>query len=128
MYQFLIDTGKEKRSELIDHAMEKKDPPLVISEYAAKHKDPACLRTMDWFLSLYGAESGNLALKLFSLGGFYIGGGIAPHLVDQMKTGSFLPSFMNKGRFRSLLETIPVYVILNDDASLLGCAFYAVKM
>jgi glucokinase len=128
LYQFLIDTGKEKRSASVDREMEKKAPPLVISEYAVKHKDPACVRAIDLFLSLYGAESGNLALKVLSLGGFYIGGGIAPHLIDQMKTGSFLPSFMNKGRFKSLLETIPIYVVLNDDASLLGCAFYAGRM
>ncbi len=128
LYQFLIDSGKEKESESVRLEMEKKDPPLVISEHAIKHRDPVCLRAINWFLSLYGAESGNLALKMFSLGGFYIGGGIAPHLVNEMKTGSFLSSFMNKGRFQSLLETMPIYVILNDDASLLGCAFYARKM
>lgn len=128
LYQFLIDSGKEKEPEHVKMAMEKKDPPLVISEFAIKHRDPVCLRVIHWFLSLYGAESGNLALKMLSLGGFYIGGGIAPHLVDLMKTGSFLPSFMNKGRFQPLLETIPIYVVLNDDASLLGCAFYAERM
>lgn len=125
LYHFLIETGKEKESPLVKEALKKDDPPKVISEWAMKHRDPACLRAVDWFLSLYGAESGNLALKMFSLGGFYIGGGIAPHLAERMKTGSFLPSFMNKGRFKDLLESIPVYVILNDDASLLGAAYFA---
>ena len=126
LYQFLIQTGKEKESPVVASAMQKKDPPLAISEYAVK--DPACARAINWFLSLYGAESGNLALKFLSLGGFYIGGGIAPHFTTQMKTGSFLSSFMNKGRFRSLLEQMPIYVILNDDASLLGAAYYAGRM
>lgn len=125
LYQFLIETGRERVSARVDAALKKKDPPLVISQYAVKHEDAACERAVDLFLSLYGAESGNLALKFLSLGGFYIGGGIAPHLIHQMKTGAFLSSFMNKGRFKSLLESIPIYVILNDDASLLGAAYYA---
>jgi glucokinase len=80
---------------------------------------------MDWFLSLYGAEAGNLALKFLSLGGLFIGGGIAPHLIDKFKSGSFLPSFVDKGRFKSLLESIPIWIVLNDDAALLGAAYYA---
>lgn len=125
LYHFLIETGKEKESQPVKEAMKKNDPPMVISEWATKHHDPACIRAIDWFLSLYGSESGNLALKMLSLGGFYIGGGIAPYLADKMKTSSFLPSFMNKGRFKDLLESMPIYVILNDDASLLGAAYFA---
>lgn len=125
LYRFLVETGKEQGSVEIEEAMKKKDPPFVISEWALSHKDPGCLRAIHWFLSLYGAEAGNFALKLLSLGGVYIGGGIAPHLIDQMKEGAFLSSFCSKGRFRSLLEAIPIYVILNDDASLLGAAYFA---
>jgi len=124
LYRFFIETGKEKESLLVREEMKQKDPPLVVSEWGKLDKDPACVLALDLFLSLYGAESGNLALKLLSLGGFYIGGGIAPHLIEKMKKGSFLPSFMNKGRFKSLLETIPIWIILNDDASLLGVAYF----
>lgn len=127
LYQFLVETGKEKGSSQVNDALKTKDAPLVIGEWAVKHKDPACVRAIDWFLSLYGAEAGNLALKIFSLGGIYIGGGIAPHFVDRIKNGSFLSSFSNKGRFKTLLESMPVYVILNDDASLLGCVYFARK-
>lgn len=128
LHQFLTETKREKASlELLD-ALKEKDPPLVISEWAIKHQEPSCVRAINWFLSLYGAESGNVALKFFALGGVYIGGGIAPHLVDQMKKGSFIASFMEKGRFKALLESIPIYVILNDDASLLGSSYYASMM
>lgn len=127
LYDFLIETGKGQKSKEIEQMRKIKSAPFVISEYALKNQDPVCLRTIDWFLSLYGAEAGNMALKFLSLGGVYIGGGIAPTLIQQMKKGNFLSSFNSKGRFKSLLETIPVYVILNDDASLLGAAYYASK-
>jgi glucokinase len=123
LYRFLIETGKEKGSPSVEDAMKTQDAPMVISNGAEK-KDPACERAIDWFLSLYGAEAGNLALKMLSLGGLYIGGGIAPHLIHKMKSGDFLSSFLAKGRFKPLLESIPIYVILNDDASLLGCDYF----
>ncbi len=127
IYEFFISTKKEKESLEVKEAMKKKQPPMVISEYGKNLKDPACTKALDLFLSLYGAASGNLALKFLSLGGFYIGGGIAPTLTKQMKEGSFLPSFFNKGRFKPLLESIPIWVILNDDASLLGVTYFVEK-
>ncbi len=125
LYQFLIETGKEPRSQEMEEEMLQKDAPHVISEWALKRHDPVCLRVIHWFLSIYGAEAGNLALKFLSLGGMYIGGGIAPALIQQIKEGPFLSSFCCKGRFQPLLETIPIHVILNDDASLLGAAYFA---
>jgi glucokinase len=104
----------------------KKNPSIMTPQDVTTSKDPVALQAVDLFLSLYGAESGNLALKFLSLGGFFIGGGIAPFLKDAMK-GSFLSSFMDKGRFKPLLESIPIYVILNDDASLLGAAYFAAR-
>lgn len=124
LYRFLTEMGKENESPEVRKAMKNEPPPLVISKMAAKIKDPACVRAIEWFLSLYGAEAGNLALKMMSLGGFYIGGGIAPNLIEEMKSGEFLSSFMSKGRFQPLLESMPIYVILNDDASLLGAAYF----
>lgn len=125
LYRFLVETGKEKESPHVKEAMRTKSPSLVISEMAVKKQDPLCEKVIDWFLSLYGAEAGNLALKMLSLGGIYIGGGIAPYLKEEMKKGSFLSALVDKGRFRPLLESIPVYIILNDDASILGAAFFA---
>ena len=125
LYQFLEKTGRIKPLESTKKLIAEKNPSQVISETALRKADPACSLTIDLFLSLYGAEAGNLALKFMALGGVYIGGGIAPHLMDLIKEGSFVPSFLGKGRFKPLLQTIPIYVILNDDASLLGANYFA---
>ncbi len=125
LFEFLVETGKETCLAEVKAEMEKKDPSKVISEWGMKNKDRACVRALDWFISLYGAEAGNIALKFLSLGGLYVGGGIAPHLVEKMKKGTFHASFVNKGRFKPLLDSIPIWIILNDNAALLGAAFYA---
>ena len=88
-------------------------------------RDALCLEALDLFVQLYGREAGNHALKLMARGGVYLGGGIAPGILDHLKTGGFMEAFLDKGRMRPLLETMPVYVILNDKASLLGAARYA---
>lgn len=128
LYQFLTETGRERSSLHVETAMKHGDPPVVIFDWATKHRDPACVRALEWFLSLYGAEAGNMALQFLSLGGFYIGGGIARSLVKEMQSGAFLTSFFNKGRFESLLKSMPIYVIKARNASLIGAAHYAEKM
>jgi len=97
----------------------------AISAAAIAGSDAACVETMQLFVSLYGAESGNLALKLMSRGGLYIGGGIAPKILPLLQTGLFIESFLDKGRMRSLLAAMPVRVILNDRAALYGPALFA---
>ena len=77
------------------------------------------------FVEIYGAVAGNMALQLKTTGGVYVGGGIAPGLVSLMKGRFFIENFLDKGRFRGWLERIPVRLILNDKASLLGAAHYA---
>ncbi|MDE3045281.1 MAG: glucokinase [Verrucomicrobiota bacterium] len=125
IYQFLVESGYEQASPEVTAKMKEQDPPAVISEYGRLAKDKACQRAVDCFLSLYGSEAGNLALKFLSVGGLFIGGGIAPHLCEKMKTSEFLSSFSAKGRFRPLLESIRITVILNDSAALLGAADFA---
>lgn len=124
IYRFLIETGREKASPEAEEEMKKGNPAAIVSEWGRLNKDPGCIHALDWFISLYGAEAGNLALKFLALGGVYIGGGIAPHIVDKMKHG-FFAAFADKGRFKPLLETIPIWVVLNDNAALLGAASYA---
>jgi glucokinase len=85
------------------------------------------MMALDLFVSLYGSEAGNLALKLMALGGIYLGGGIAPRLLTRLKSGTFLLSFAAKGRLQQTLEDIPVLVILNDRTSLIGAARCAVN-
>ena len=77
------------------------------------------------FVSAYGAEAGNLALKVLSVGGLYIGGGIAPKILDKMKDGTFMKAFQDKGRLSQLLINMPVRIILDSRAALLGAAGYA---
>ncbi len=87
--------------------------------------EPACIDTLDCFTRNYGAEAGNLALKMLALGGVYIGGGIAPKMMPKMQSNLFLDAFINKGRLSPLLKSTPVYVILNDKTALQGAAWYA---
>ncbi len=127
IYEFLIATKRGEKAASLQEEMMKRNPSTVISEAGRLGTDETCVKALDWFLSLYGAESGNLALKYLALGGFYIGGGIAPRLQEKLKTGAFYTSFVDKGRFKKLLSSIPIWVILNDQAALLGAAFVAKK-
>ena len=81
--------------------------------------------TFDVFLSAYGAEAGDLALTLFATGGVYVGGGIARKNLSLIKSGPFIDAFLDKGRFRSLLERIPVWAVVNEDVEIIGAAGFA---
>ncbi len=100
----------------------------AISKAAIKRSDEICVQTLDCFVRLLGAEAGNLALKIMSSSGLYIGGGIAPKILPALASGTFLEAFLNKGRMRHLLEAMPVKVILNDRAALYGPALRAGEM
>lgn len=104
------------------------DAAAAIAQAAHSGRDEICLETLTWFVRLYGAEAGNLALKVMSRGGMYIGGGIAPKILPLLKQGAFLDAFLNKGRMRPLLEAMPVSVILNDRAALFGAALHAAQL
>lgn len=99
------------------------DAAAAISNAALR--DEICAETMQLFVRLYGAEAGNLALKLMSRGGIYIGGGIAPKILPLLQSGEFIEALLNKGRMRPLLAAMPVKVILNDRAALYGPALRA---
>lgn len=125
IYDFFIATKREMLSSEVMHEMKERDPSLVISEWGSLKKDRGCERALEMFVSLYGAEAGNLALKFLARGGVYIGGGIAPKILDAMQSGRFMESFKAKGRFKDFLSTVPVFVVLNDQTALLGSAEYA---
>lgn len=94
-----------------------------ISHLALTEKDPLALRSLTLFRSILGAEAGNMALRTMALGGVYIGGGIAPQIADFLNDDSLRAAFTDKGRFRSLLETVPIAIVTNTDGPLLGgCA------
>ena len=103
-------------------------PAAVISGAAIDGNCPLCAQTLDLFVALYGAEAGNLALRALATGGVYLGGGIAPKIIDRLRGPLFMRAFTAKGRLSPLLETIPVRVILNEYTALLGagrCAMLA---
>jgi glucokinase len=107
--------------------MREADAAGVIGHAALTGRDDICIETLNWFVRLYGAEAGNLALKMMSSGGLYLGGGIAPKILPLLQRSEFLNAFLNKGRMRPLLEAVPVRVILNDRAALFGAALRAAQ-
>ncbi len=122
IYTFLRDSGKGEEPAWLADALKEEDPPAVISHAALDDRSDLCTSALDLFTSLYGAEAGNLALKMKATGGVFLGGGIAPKIITKLKEPVFLEAFGSKGRMRSMLEPIPVKVILNEHAALLGAA------
>jgi glucokinase len=98
------------------------DPAPVIVEAALTEKDDLCIRTVRLFISILGAEAGNLALKTLATGGVYLGGGIAPRIIPFLEGGSFLEAFRRKGRMADLIFRTPVHVIIEPRAALIGAA------
>lgn len=125
VYQFLRDTGCGEEPDWLAQELKHNDPSAVISQAALENRVALCTRAMELFVSLYGAEAGNLALKMMATGGMYIGGGIAPKIIQKLRDGTFMKAFTAKGRMKPLLEAIPVRVILNDKTALLGAAHCA---
>jgi glucokinase len=125
IYEFLREVrGMEEPAWLAERIAGVDDPNSVITEVALAARSEICEKALDMFVSAYGAEAGNLALKMLSVGGLYIGGGIAPRILDKLKDGTFIKAFTDKGRLSQLLINMPVRVILDSRAALLGAAAY----
>ena len=125
LYRFLRDSGRfaaDSEPAAIADEMRTGDPAAVISRCAAAGTSPLCARALSLFMKLYGAEAGNLALRMMATGGLYVGGGIASKNLDWLRSGPFIEAFLAKGRMRPLLEAIPVRLLLNDQTGLLGAA------
>ena len=125
VYEFLREVRGIDEPNWLARRMDDEDPNAVITELAMEAKSEICEKALDMFVSAYGAEAGNLALKLLSVGGVYVGGGIAPRILDKLKDGTFMKAFTGKGRLSQLLVNMPVRVILESRAALLGAAAYA---
>ena len=125
IFEFLRDVrGLEVPASLAERMLQE-DPNSVITELALAARSEICERTLDLFVSAYGAEAGNLALKVMATGGLYVGGGIAPRVVSKLKDGTFMKAFTDKGRLSQLLVNTPVRIILEGRSALLGAAAYA---
>jgi glucokinase len=125
VYEFLREVRGLDEPVWLAERIAAEDPNAVITELALAAKSEICEKALDMFVSAYGAEAGNLALTLLSVGGVYVGGGIAPRILEKLKDGTFIKAFTNKGRLSQLLINMPVRVILESRAALLGAAAYA---
>jgi glucokinase len=125
VYAYCRDVkGMEEPAWLKDR-MRKEDPNAVIGELGESGASGLCVEALNIFVSAYGAEAGNLALKILAVGGMYVGGGIAPKLLKKMQDGTFMKAFTDKGRLSDLLVQTPVRLILESRAALMGAAAYA---
>jgi glucokinase len=122
IYGFLRDSEGMAEPKWLTRRMKDTDPAAAITEGALKRKTPICVRAVDMFVSALGAVSGNMALAGLALGGVYLGGGIPPKILQRLKQEDFKKAYLEKGRFKRLLRGIPVRVILDDRAPLLGAA------
>jgi glucokinase len=128
IYAYVRDRVFERETPAVAAALAAApDPTPVIVRFAldADAPCPICVATVEMFVGILGAEAGNLALKVLATGGIYLGGGIPPRLLAQLRHPRFLAAFREKGRFRELLGAVPIHVILNPKAALLGAASFA---
>jgi glucokinase len=125
IYEFLREVRGLDEPAWLAERIAAEDPNAVVTELALAAKSEICEKALEMFVSAYGAEAGNLALKVLSVGGVYVGGGIAPRILEKLKDGAFMKSFTDKGRLSQLLVNMPVRIILESRAALLGAAAYA---
>ena len=122
IFDFLRDTGRGQVPEWLVAEMAEHDAAAAISRSALAGKCPMCEQALEIFVAIFGAEAGNLALKIKATGGVFLAGGIAPKILPKLTTSNFLNAFLNKGRLRHLMEIIPIKVITDDKLALLGAA------
>lgn len=118
--EFLRQTEGSAPSAELSEALAQDDPAKAITRFALEERDVAAMRALDIFASAYGAFAGNMALASLAHGGLFIAGGIAPKIIAKLRDGTFVRAFCAKGRFQSLLETIPIRVVMNDEVGLYG--------
>lgn len=125
IHDYLRDVARVASPAPLPPELRSADPAATIANAALARACPLAQRALDLFVRLYGAEAGNLALKMKALGGVFVGGGIAPKILSKLQEPSFLTAFSSKGRMRTLVEAMPVKVVLRDDTGLLGAARHA---
>ncbi len=122
IYEFVVSSDLAPEAEVVREELSTGDPGAVIGGRGIEGSDPACVKALDIFVSLYGAEAGNLALKVLPTGGLYLAGGIAPRILAKLKAGGFLEAMTTKGRMSPMLESLRVSVVTNPKAGLIGAS------
>jgi glucokinase len=128
IYRFLRDSGYATEPEWLRQRIAQGDPGAVISQIGLAGEHPLCTRALDLFISVYGAEAGNLALRALAVGGVYVAGGIAPKILRRLQDGAFIHTFTDKGRLSDLMRSIEVKVAMNPRAPLIGAAHFALRL
>jgi len=128
LYRFFRQRSGQPEPDWLTEQLRTGDLPAIVTTAGLAGRDPVCMEAVDCFTRNYGAEAGNLALKMLALGGVYIGGGIAPKMMSKINSPLFLEAFTHKGRLSPLLRSTPVYVILNDKTALQGAAWFAAHL
>jgi glucokinase len=128
LYDFLRDSGFAAESPALQRRLQEGDRNEAITEIGLAGAEPLCVAAVDLFCSILGAEAGNLALKCLALGGVYIAGGIPPRLLPVLRSDRFWQPFVDKGRFKELLQRLPVWVNVKPGTPLLGAAHYALRL
>lgn len=128
IYEFLRETKGLAEPDALAEQLQAGDPAAVISAAALRGEFDICVRALDLFVSILGAQAGNMVLMLFATGGVYLGGGISPKIRSKLEDGTIVRSFLAKGRMAGFVEKTPIYLILDDHAALLGAASLAVQL
>lgn len=128
IFAFVRERSGQAVSAPLAAALSAQDPAAVISRFALAGQDPIAERALQLFVTLYGAQAGDVALTTLAHGGVYIAGGIAPQIVERLKDGAFLEAFNSKGRMGRLTASMPVHVVLNARVGLLGAALVAARL
>jgi len=125
IYRFLLASAGAPEAEWLRARMETGDPSAVVAEAALDRGDPRAVQALDMFVSIYGAEAGNLTLKAIAVGGVFVGGSIAPKIRAKLEDGTFVTAFRDKGRLGGMMASIPVHLVLEPRTALLGAAAIA---
>ena len=122
VYEFLRASGCGKETAELKAAIQAGDPAAAISHAALSGGDSLAGKALDVWISVYGSEASNLALKIMATGGLFLAGGISPKILPRLKGSLFMDAFLDKGRMKPLVEAMPVHVVTNEKAGLLGAA------
>jgi glucokinase len=128
IYRFLQMRAGHAAPEWLRERLQREDPSAVVGEVGLQGRDPVCVEALDRFVTLYGAQAGNLALASLALAGVVLAGGIAPKIRSKLGDGRFMRAFLGKGRLDALLSQIPVRVVLDERAPLWGAGRVAARM
>ena len=128
IYRFVRDSRGNREPDWLKGRFENEDAGAVISEVAIARRDPECVHALEMFVDIFGAEAGNLALKVLALGGVYLCGGIAPKILPALTDGRFMRAFLDKGRLSDVLKRVEVRVSMNEGVGLAGAAHFAASL